>query len=95
MIVCKNQDVEKCTLQRTAEHNVQVLFKNFKKEVVTYVHDYACKITPKLDRIISNKEKTLDMVLNDVNMSLEEKQLAAGILDEEIQNLEKQRHTKA
>ena len=34
-------------------------------------------------------------MLNDINIGLTEKQVMAGILDEEIQRLEKLRHTKA
>jgi len=89
------ENVEICALQRTEVCNVQVLHKNFKKDVVTYVREYAHKITPKLDKLIKDKEKALDIVLNSANLDLVEKQVTAGILDEEIQSLEKQRHTKA
>ena len=88
-------DFEKCRLLRTRDGNPQVLHQKFKKDIQSFVREYAKTITPKLDKLISKKEKMLDTILNDNDLDLTEKQMTAAILDEEIQSLEKQRHTKA
>lgn len=87
-------DIDGHRSRRTVD-NPQISYRNFKKDVQAYVRQYARTVTPKLEKLISRKEKMRDDVLNDMNMGLGEKQIASGILDEEIQKLEKLRHTKA
>ena len=89
------EDTEVCKSQHTENENPQVLHKKFKKDIELYVPGYACTVILKLDKLIDQKEKMLEAVLNDNNTELAEKQIASAILDEEIQKLEKQRHTKA
>ena len=59
-----------------------------------FVRQYARTVVPKLDRLISRKEKMREEILNDAGMDLTEKQVTSGILDEEIHTLERKRHTK-
>ena len=87
-------DIESCKPQRTQEYNPQVLHQKFKREILLYIRGQAKAATPRLDRLISEKEETLASVLNNKDIDLAEKQVVAGILDEEIQSLVKQRHTK-
>ena len=88
-------NIEKYKTRRTEEDNPQVFHRNFKRDVQAYVRQYARTVAPKLDKMISRKEKLREEVLNDASMGLAEKQITSGVLDEEIQKLEKLRHTKA
>lgn len=81
------ENAEKCCLQRTRENNVQVLHAKFKRDVESYVQSYAKTITPKLDKLIQEKGKNLKNVLNNRTADMAEKQMLAGMLDEEIRNL--------
>ena len=89
------EDIKQCESQRTAENNAQVLHAKFKEDVVLFVRQHARTLTPKMDKLIENKEKALHNVLNDDAIDLAEKQMLSGILDEELQSLEKLRHAKA
>jgi hypothetical protein len=89
------EKAERCASRRTGEDNVQALHAKFKSDVVSYVQDYAWTVTPKLDKLLEKKGKTLQTILNNGALDPAEKQLLAGILDKEIQGLEKRRHTKA
>ena len=87
-------NIEQHKAGRTEELNPQVFHRNFKREVQVFVRQYARTVVPKLDKLISRKEKMREEILNDAGMDLTEKQVTSGILDEEIHTLERKRHTK-
>ena len=54
---------------RTEELNPQVFHRDFKREVQMFVCQYARTVVPKLDRLISRKEKMREDILNDASIT--------------------------
>ncbi|KAF5367782.1 hypothetical protein D9615_010499 [Tricholomella constricta] len=80
---------------RDHENNPQREHKIFKDKVVTAVRKYAKTVIPKLQKNIESLGKDMQELLDDTNISDEDKRTTAALIDERIAQLEKIRHNRA
>ena len=74
-------DIEKLEFnERTEIKNAQIIYKEFKDQMIQNIRIAACKSTPKLIQKIMQLEGQLDCTLNDNNINHEEKTFSAALL---------------
>ena len=77
---------------RSMNFNAQTLWKAFKTDIQAKAREQAKIVIPQLVMQIRELETKLDDILNDENLSEDNRIISAAVLTEKITQLEKQRH---
>ncbi|KAJ7104119.1 Endonuclease/exonuclease/phosphatase, partial [Mycena belliarum] len=80
---------------RDPEHNAQILWMNFKKDIGDKARERAKIVVPKIKSEIAALEVKLKLVEADKELTIEERKLSSVLLLQKIEELEKKRHKDA
>jgi ribonuclease HI/exonuclease III len=87
------QDLENNKEHRNDNKNPQTMFQDFKATIIREARRLSKEMVPKMNIKIEKVKKKLEAVLNDETMDEMEKTLSSAHFQEELDHLEKTRHT--
>ncbi|KAM6499941.1 Endonuclease/exonuclease/phosphatase, partial [Amanita muscaria] len=90
------RNMSRCEAEnRSPVHNPQTVYSDFKRDLTSLIRDYAKSAVPHLEKQIRQAQIELDSLLKNETTLEEERLLRAGILDEKIASMERDRVASA
>ncbi len=88
------QEIDKNQQHRTDEINPQVIYFNFKRDIINMAQKREKAIVPKLTLDIKKCEYNLEIINNDPIKTLEEKMIESEQLNQKLTSLKRKQHLK-
>jgi exonuclease III len=88
-------DINACTYRRNNTINPQTLFKQYKTNTVKMFRDHSKIAIPKITEDILTQSLKLSEILNDPNITEDERRMSAAVVTEKIASLESKRYKRS